>query len=75
MKPIETESRVKGRDEEGLHNKGKVYLWSDENVLKLIMMLISQPINVVKTSDIVHSELVTAVNFVLKFFFIMAKHT
>ena len=25
-----------------------MYFWSDENVLKLIMMLISQPVNVVK---------------------------
>ena len=47
-KPIETESRVKGRDEEGLRNKGGMYFWSDENVLKLIMTLISQPVNVVK---------------------------
>ena len=41
-KPIETESRVKRRDEEGLRNKGGMYFWSDENVLKLITMLISQ---------------------------------
>ena len=41
-KPIETESRVKGKDEEGLRNKGGMYFWSDENVLKLITMLISQ---------------------------------